>query len=77
MELSKEIIDYLRKITESREYNKKEIADFCGTTRTQISYVINGQRKPNRVLYKKLLEFVIKAKAEQKERAEVEKQVTA
>ncbi len=77
MEMSKEILDYLRKITENREYNKREIADFCGTTRTQISYVINGHREPNRHLYTKLLQFVAKAKSEQEKRSKMEQELTA
>ena len=75
MELSKEILDYLQRLTVSREYTKRDIADFCGTTRTQISFVLNGHRKPNMKLYGKMVQFAEKAQKEITERVEAEQRV--
>jgi hypothetical protein len=75
MQLSKEIIDYLRKITESREYTKAEIAKYCGVTNTQMGHIIHERREPNRVVYNKLLKFIEQAHAEQAEREKAEANV--
>lgn len=73
MQLSKEIIEILQKITENRECTKADIAEFCGVSRSMIGHVISGRREPKKGLYNKILAFIEKHnndKLEMKEREE-------